>query len=250
MGIATSVTVTDWAAAPGGCSPGDVHVWRINLDRASATFDRLEKVLSPLERERISRFTSADLRRRSATARAALRIILARYVGVAPERLSFDFGPQGKPSLSGCDATIQFNLTHTGSLAFLAVAAEAMGIDAELINPKLEWEELSSRFFAPAEAADIRLLPTSLQVEGFFACWTRKEAYIKALGTGLSAPLDGFRVTVHPHEPPRLLWVRDDHGEARHWFFETLNEAGVAVALAIRRPSATVRRFSFVPPGV
>lgn len=177
-------------------------------------------------------------------------MILARYVHVAPEHLSFDFGPQGKPSLSGCDAAIQFNLTHTGPLAFLAVAAEAVGIDAEIVDPKIGWDDLSREFFAPAEAADIRTLPPSLQVEGFFACWTRKEAYIKALGTGLSAALDGFRVTVHPHEPPRLLWVRDERGEPSHWFFESLSEPGVAAALAIRRPSTTVYRFTFVPPPI
>jgi len=232
-------------AAPGP-SPGEVHIWRIALDCAAA-LPRCEAVLSPEERERAARFKLPELRLRSMVAHGALRMILARYAGAAPEALVFATGAQGKPSLVGKGAMIGFNLTHTGALALVAVAAEgAVGIDAEIINPQTEWEDLSRRFFAPAEAEEICAQLPSRRIAAFFACWTRKEAYIKALGTGLSTPLDSFRVSVDAH--PRLLWVEGREDEPGRWHFADVGEPGVAAALALRRPDATVRRFAFVPP--
>jgi len=231
------------------CTPREVHVWRVELDSVPV-HPGFASVLSQDEQSRAAVFKSADLRRLWTTARVALRMILARYTESSPAKLSFSVDSHGRPSLVGDESKVNFNLTHTGRLALVAVAPDTrVGVDAEIINPDIEWEELANRFFTPAETKDIGVLPRSRRVDAFFACWTRKEAFVKALGTGLSIPLDRFGVTVRPDTPARLLWVQDDFDEPEYWHLENLNEPRIAATLAVRDPSATVRRFDFRPPG-
>jgi 4'-phosphopantetheinyl transferase len=219
------------------------------LDPGPIEFRKLELVLSGEERLRASGFVTELLRRRWTAAHGALRVILAEYVGIPPGSVPLTTDDRGKPKFAGTDPVLSFNLSHTGHLALVAVTAEGwVGVDAEIIRPDIAWEELGRRFFAHAEARQIASLSPEMRVPAFFLCWTRKEAYLKAIGLGLYAPLDKFQVTVRPDEAPRLVWVEGRSEEPLQWSFQDLSEPGVAAALAVRQPNIVVRRFSFPMP--
>jgi len=142
---------------------------------------------------------------------------------------------------------IHFNLSHTAGLALVAVAGNGrVGVDAEIVRPEIEVADLSRRFFAPAEAAEILALSADVRLAAFFTCWTRKEAFVKALGGGLSVPLDRFQVSIRSEKPARLLWL--DGGESDQWSFLDVSEPGVAAALVVEGPAPVLRRMNFVPP--
>ena len=240
------MVVLDWKHRTRCCFPGEIHVWRIELDLEPLAYSVVEAVLSPDERRRAKCFIRDDLRRRWTVAHGALRMILAAYTGTPPGCLVFGTGPWGKPKLKGTASRIGFNLSHTGHLALIAISSEhEVGIDAETIRPNLDWRELSERFFASAEASEIKSLAPEIRIAAFFACWTRKEAFIKAIGRGLSMPLDSFRVTVRPDFPPRLVWLEGNQREPDKWSFEDMSESGVAAAVAVRHHSPSVHRYTF-----
>jgi 4'-phosphopantetheinyl transferase len=162
--------------------------------------------------------------------------------------LVFREEPHGKPVLTWPVEDILFNLSHTGGLALVAIAGSGrVGIDAETVRSEIEVEELSRRFFAPAEAAEILALSPDARLAAFFNCWARKEAFVKALGGGLSVPLDRFQVSVRSDQPARLLWV--DGVESDHqWSFLDLSEPGVAAALVVEGPAPVLQRLNFVAP--
>ncbi len=229
------------------CDPGDVHVWRIALDEAGDSGASLELHLTPDERERAGRFRFDADRRRWSRARAALRVVLARYAGCEPGGLRFELGAFGKPALSAPREALAFNITHTGDVALLALGAAGfqLGIDAEFVRPNVDWSDLSRRFFHPDEARDIHALAAAGQLDAFFTCWTRKEAFVKALGAGLSMPLEDFCVSVLPTEPPAVLTIRGDPHPATQWRLIDLREPGLAATLAVDMPNPTLRRFDF-----
>jgi 4'-phosphopantetheinyl transferase len=159
-------------------------------------------------------------------ARGALRTILSGYLGVNPTLIAFDYGPQGKPFLAVTASDIRFNVTHSHELALIAVSRNReLGVDVECVRPFTWKEQTPEHFFSLREVAALRLLPDDIQQSAFFACWTRKEAYIKARGGGLSIPLDGFDVSVEPNEPAALLEVRNDRGEPLRWSMVELQPA-------------------------
>jgi 4'-phosphopantetheinyl transferase len=234
---------------PSAFAPEEIHVWRVALDDGPPTLAALGAVLSNDERARAARFATEELRRRWMAARGALRVILAGYAGTSPSSLVLVTDADQKPRLSGAGASILFNVTHTGALAFVAVGAQGLlGIDAEMQRADIDWKAVSKQFFAPAEAQEIASLAVQMRVRAFFACWTRKEAYLKALGVGLNMPLDRFQVSTHPDAPPKLLWVDERPDEPAHWSLLDLSEPGVTVALAARMREPIVRRFSFATP--
>ncbi|HLM83480.1 MAG TPA: 4'-phosphopantetheinyl transferase superfamily protein [Terriglobales bacterium] len=199
------------------------------------------------EEERAARFRSLKLRERWTVARGALRCILAQYARCKPDVLVFRAGPHGKPALAWPVEDIHFNLSHTAGLALVAVAGNGrVGVDAEIVRPEIEVADLSRRFFAPAEAAEILALSADVRLAAFFTCWTRKEAFVKALGGGLSVPLDRFQVSIRSEQPARLLWL--DGGESDQWSFLDVSEPGVAAALVVEGPAPVLRRMNFVPP--
>ena len=203
---------------------GEIHVWRIELDQLAAQMEPLAQVLGPDERDRAERFHFERDRQRFVIARGALRFILSRYVGLAPARLRFTYGPYGKPSLATPfnRNELEFNVTHSHNLTLCAVkgAGSELGIDVEYVRPVLEAEQIAGRFFSPAEQASLRACPPDQKLAAFFNCWTRKEAYLKALGEGLSRPLADFDVSLDPGEPARLLQVKGQPEEAGRWFLE------------------------------
>jgi 4'-phosphopantetheinyl transferase len=228
-------------------APGEVHVWRIELDCAERSAAVLRATLSLEEEQRAARFRSLELCARWTVAHGALRCILATYARCEPSVLVYRAGPHGKPALASPVQDIPFNLSHTGGLALVAIAGSGrVGIDAEAVRSTIEVEDLSRRFFAPAEAAEIMALPPNARLAAFFTCWTRKEAFVKALGGGLSVPLDRFRVSIRSDEPARVLWV--DREESDRWSLLDVGEPGVAAAVVVEGPAPVLHRLSFVPP--
>lgn len=229
------------------CAPGEVHVWRIGLNGAATSVAALGAALSVEEEQRAARFRSIELRERWTVAHGALRSILAAYASCEPGALVFREGTHGKPALAWPMEDIPFNFSHTVGLALVAVAGSGrVGIDAERVRPEVEVEDLSRRFFAPAEAAEILALSPDARVAAFFSCWTRKEAFVKALGGGLSVPLNSFQVSVQSDQPARLLWAEGD--ASGRWNLLDLSEPGIAAALVVEGPAPVLRRMSFVPP--
>jgi 4'-phosphopantetheinyl transferase len=228
------------------CASGEVHVWRIALDCAASTVAALRATLSPEEQQRAARFRSIELRERWTVARGALRSILAAYASCEPGALVFREGPHGKPALARPVEDIPFNLSHTDGLTLVAVTESGrVGIDAERIQPEVEVEDLSRRFFAPAEAAEILALSPDARLTAFFTCWTRKEAFVKALGGGLSVPLNRFQVSIRSGQPARLLWAEGEASD--RWNLLDLSEPGVAAALAVEGPAPVLQRMNFAP---
>ncbi len=228
----------------------DLHVWLIPIDAPPDRLARLGAILSPDEQQRAARFHFERDRIRFTAARAALRRILSRYLRCAPADLAFDYSPHGKPALPG-DNPLSFNLSHSGDWAVCAVTlSRRVGVDIELIRPDLASETIAERFFSPREAAELRALPRHEQPAAFFRCWTRKEAFVKARGEGLSLPLDRFDVTLRPGEPPALLRTLDDPREAARWSMAALSAPpGYEATVVVESPpdSSHLRQFSEIP---
>ena len=221
---------------------GTVHVWRISLDQPDEALERFRRTLEPDEIDRAGRFHFEKHRRHFVVARGFLRTVIARYLETQPESLRFSYGAYGKPALAS-EHVLRFNLSHSHEVALLAVALDAeLGVDVEHVRADFASEDIARRFFSRAEVEVFNALPREEQVAAFFRCWTRKEAYIKAIGKGLSQPLDAFDVTLAPGAAPALLRAEDD--DASRWLLSDI-EVGerYAGALAVERPVAQVRFF-------
>lgn len=212
---------------PSTLIPGKVHIWRVFLE-PSGQLEALEQQLSPEELGRANRFYFASDRQHFIVAHAALRTILAGYLGLRARDLSFSITPYGKPFLTDSfpPGRLEFNLSHSGQLALIAVSWNMkIGVDIELIRPDFSGEAIARSYFSKQEVASYLALPEGVRTEAFFACWTRKEAYIKACGEGLSLPLEQFDVSLAPGEPARLLSTRPDAQEAGRWRLMALHPA-------------------------
>jgi 4'-phosphopantetheinyl transferase len=220
--------------------PNDIHVWRCRLFSDLPGRADLEQHLSEDERERAARFRFEPDRRRYLVARAMLRRIVASYVADRPERLRFRYEKHGRPALmpQRPDACVDFNVSHSGELALLAVArSRRIGIDVEKVRADIGSDEIAQRFFSPNEVRALRSLPDELRNMAFFHCWTRKEAYVKACGEGLNIALDSFDVTLAPGTPARFT-----RGVDASWqLLGFLVEPGYPAALAHPGGPADVR---------
>jgi 4'-phosphopantetheinyl transferase len=214
-----------------------VHVWRVPLEVSLAGVNLLSQFLSKDERDRADRFHFDADRNHFIVARAWLRIIIGYYVGVEPAELEFDYSSYGKPSLAKPLAEftgLHFNLAHSADLALVGVTLRRqIGIDLERISNTVAYEEVARRFFSSSEIACLSSLPQTARLRAFFNCWTRKEAFIKAKGHGLSLDLDQFDVSLDEEEAA-LLRTRWDPTEAEHWSLRTLEVgSGYVAALAV-----------------
>jgi 4'-phosphopantetheinyl transferase len=212
----------------------EVHIWRGSLSRRPGEIARLRDLLTPDEYGRADRYRFERDRSRYIVGRATLRLLLARYLDAAPNELEFGYGEFDKPYLDGGPS---FNLSHSGAVALYAFAAAGeLGVDVELDDADLSRELIAERFFSPAEVSVLRSLPAGVQRRAFLTCWTRKEAFIKARGDGLSLALDSFDVTLAPSIPAALLRTAWCEEEAGQWSIEDLSDrrAGYIAAVALR----------------
>jgi len=239
-----------WPAPPSVpvLSHHEVHVWCIPLQWRQQDIRSLLEILSGDERERADRFHLEEIRNHFIAARAVLRIILGCYLQVEPSNLRFKYGPQGKPALDGksLSGELCFNLSHCAGIALYAFTrSRAVGIDVESFSPRRFDQEIADRFFSRREGTALRALPEDQQDEGFFNCWTRKEAYIKARGKGLSISLDSFDVSLVPEEPASLLATREDPTGAAQWSLHHLEPCtGFVGALAVEGHDWRLRLWS------
>ncbi len=233
-----------WHVPPADLTLGDdeIHVWRVHLALTAGDILALRRTLAADELARAKRFHFQEDRQRFIAARGALRDILGRYLQRPPQEVRFRYSAHGKPLLAAAhaqedpaDPHLQFNLAHAGDLALVAVARRRpVGVDIERFRPDISQELLAARTFSPREQAQLQALPAGLQTQGFFNCWTRKEAYVKARGEGLSLPLDQFDVSLAPGEPAQLLHVAGDPQEAARWtLMELAPGPDHAAALAV-----------------
>ena len=222
-----------------GCSfqllNNDVHIWTMPAKASDAVVAQFERVLSEDEAQRAARFRFSHLRDSFVITHGVLRHLLGRYLGVDPPRICFSYGDKGKPGVASA-ANLQFNLTHSGDMAAVAFTTGCqLGIDAEHIRPVEEMQQIANHYFASEESAELMLLPENEREPAFFRCWTRKEAYIKAIGDGLSCALDSFQVTLLPNVPPRLVHIGGDRVAAEMWSLHDLClSPDYAAALAYR----------------
>ncbi len=214
-----------------------IHIWRATLDLPSSGFQDLQRTLSIDEYARADRFRHHRDRNRFIVARGLLRVILASYLQRDPSRLRFRYGPHGKPALNmkSTGEAPSFNLAHSDGIALYAVTrGRELGVDLERIRPDRADTEVAKHFCSPMEMAALRALPKDRRPEAFFACWTRKEAYIKARGGGLSISLKQFSVAISGEESPVLLHHDGNHSERSRWSLLGLNlYQGWAAALAV-----------------
>jgi len=217
-------------------------VWRIALDQDDETLQRFRNTLEVGELNRAGRFHFEQHRRHFIVARGFLRSVVAQYLGSQPEALRFEYGAYGKPALAP-GHTLRFNLSHSNAVALLAVALDAaIGVDVEHIRADFATEDIARRYFSRAEVEVFNSLQPEERVAAFFRCWTRKEAYIKAIGKGFSQALDAFDVTLAPGTAPALLRAEED--DASRWFLTDVEVGeGYAGALMVERPVAEVRFF-------
>lgn len=221
-----------------------LHFWRLT---DAETADTLARHLSKDEAARAARFVFEKDRIAYRIGRGRLREILGAATGQAPGALGFSYGSHGKPFLPGGPA---FNLSHSDGLACLAIAARVLGADIEA-HREIE-EGVAERFFSPQEFATLSALPPEEWTPGFFRCWTRKEAVVKAMGDGLSIPLDRFDVTLRPGEPARMTRLDPAHGALAGWRLAHLDLGpGMAGALAMETGGDTLApEIREVPEGL
>ncbi len=237
--------------------PGEVHLWRLDLRADGAELECCRGLLTEQEIQRASRFRFDRHRRRFSVRRAQLRLLLASYLGIEPQAVEFRIGEREKPFLTeeltrGLAEPLEFNLSDSEDVAFVGfkVGVE-LGVDVEIVRPMPDARSISRSFFAEheqqvlAEEADGEVDAT------FFRCWTRKEAYIKAVGQGLAVPLDSFTVTMKKQDPARFLQFADQVGEEEHWTLEHLEpEPSIFVAVAARQQNLKIRSFTAPAPTV
>jgi 4'-phosphopantetheinyl transferase len=227
----------------------EVHVWRARLDQPQSLTGFFAS-LAPDEKGRAARFHFQRDREHFIIARGLLRALLSRYLNVRPADLSFSYSAHGKPFLvSQHGGVVRFNVSHSHGLALLAFTqGRDLGVDVEQIRPEVAGEQIAERFFSACEVAALRALPASQQAEAFFNCWTRKEAYIKARGEGLSLPLHQFDVSLAPGEPAALLRTRISANEASRWsMIELAPGASYKAALVVERRDWQLRCWQWKP---
>ncbi|HEY7141946.1 MAG TPA: 4'-phosphopantetheinyl transferase superfamily protein [Methylomirabilota bacterium] len=219
-----------------GTSPGAVDVVAWWLDAEPAVVDELARSLSPDERARARRFRATRPRDAYIVGRGRLRELLGLVVGCPPAAVRLVGGPGGKPRLAGAvGERVRFNVAHSSALMLCAVAvARDVGVDVERVDESADWEDIAARSFAAAERRALAVLPGARQRAAFFACWTRKEAVIKATGEGLGRPLDSFVVSVAP-DRAEMLSCAPALGAPDSWFLAPVPvPSSYCAAVAVR----------------
>jgi 4'-phosphopantetheinyl transferase len=214
----------------------DIEVVTTQLTAGTDALCVLAGLLSDAERERASRLVFDRDRRRFIVSRVRLRQLLAERLGVPPESLEFAYGAYGKPAiaLGPADPDLRFNVSHCDDLAVYAFSCGLdVGVDVEAVRALPEADRIAAHFFSPRENDAYRALDPRDKPLGFFNCWTRKEAFIKALGDGLCHPLDGFDVSLAPDERAAILRVGATAGDECGWRMESFAPSPGFVAAVV-----------------
>lgn len=202
---------------------GDIHIWHAS-PVTHALYPEAQELLSKDEKERMARFRYEPDRHNFLFCRSMLRILLASYLGCPPAELRFAYSAHGKPSLASSSRALEFNLSHTEGRVLLAVClGHRVGVDVERIRRNFAALDIANRFFSEAEKKALRETPEESVHDAFFHCWTRKEAFVKARGDGLSCPLASFDVSITQEDDEVSLTIRGESAEAQRWQLWSLN---------------------------
>ncbi len=206
----------------------EVHIWRASLSADESALGESWEILSEDEKARAERFYFERDKHRFVLARAGLRTLLGQYANRPAGAIPLQYGPSGKPCLPSSFG-LEFNLSHSLDAALFAVARHPVGVDLEAIRPVEYALSVAEGFFAPSEIAALRLAPADQLSAAFLRCWTRKEAYVKACGDGLSRPLESFAVGL------------DGDPELGNWRLYNIDAGpGFLAALAVDCSNATL----------
>lgn len=231
------VSPPSWARPPSvlRLDADAIHLWQASLTLEPGLLTALHATLSSEEKTRAERFSTGNIRDRYIAGRGLLRNLLGRYLGESPDRIRFRYSEHGKPELTK-GLYLSFNLSHTRDRVLYAVAGgQRIGVDIECVDRPAQSDRLrlAKRFFSQREYNDLRQTPRAERNEAFLRCWTRKEAFVKALGQGLTCPLDQFDVTLTRDEPAVLLATRWDASEAARWSMAHIEPASDVVGAVV-----------------
>lgn len=226
-----------------------VHLWIVSLDVSESCVLSMRQLLSADELVKSDRFYFERDRTHYTVCRGVLRELLSRYLNIPACELVFSYGTHGKPVIQMGHNQVHFNVSHSAGLAIIGVTkGQHIGVDVEHIRPGLDTMSIAQRFFSTFEFTQLKMLPEELRQEAFFACWTRKEAFIKARGDGLSLPLENFDVSIDPREQPQLLAVRSLAEEVSEWYmYQMQPQPNYISAIAVKglMSEVSVYRWSF-----
>ncbi len=223
-----ALSLPDWEIAPPSLqlTSGEVHVWRASFHQLMPLLNHFRSLISHDELMKSDRYRFQDNREEYIIARGLLRHLLGSYLGESPRSLRFFYNPYGKPALSNeaGENRLTFNLSHAhGYVLYVFTRGREVGIDVERVRAEAAHDGVAERFFSKKEVSTLRTLPRHAQPIGFFNCWTRKEAYIKARGEGLTIPLNQFDVSLVPGKPAALLESRVDPADTSRWTLKSLD---------------------------
>ncbi len=239
---------TDWqdSNAPTDIPTDEIHLWWTNFNVSEEDLDILRGYLTASERDRWMNFRFSLKRNQYEISRAVLRCVLSRYLDQDPASIQISTTHQGKPYLVK-DTGLYFNLAHAADHAVIAVGhVKKLGVDLEEVNQDRNVENLARRVFSQLELEEYLSLPVEKRTAGFFNGWTRKEAYLKAMGVGIGASLREFAVSLAPEKPPKLIWVKGQPVEPQCWSIQHLERhPGMIGALAVRQIDIQWKEFDF-----
>jgi 4'-phosphopantetheinyl transferase len=245
-----SRSCASWSRAPSPLTfpAGRVDVWSMRLDEPAGAGAETS-LLSADEILRAGRFHFEKDRVHFSRCRSALRQLLACYLQIPAAEVRFQYLTSGKPQLVAEQnpRSLQFNVSHSGGMALIAVGGEhRLGVDIERIRDDVDTGSLAERFFSLRERAGLQLLPDHLRVQGFFACWSRKEAFLKATGEGLSFPLADFSVTTHPNLEAALEEIRGNIRARKEWFLADLGVMdGYRATVAVEADPCRIETYAW-----
>ena len=243
----TPIRISELDASGLALGRDEVHLWHIALDEHRV--ESLHPLLNTEESVRANRFHFDRDRNHFTVARAALRKLLSTYLRIDASEVQLSYGEMGKPFLDGHADDLSFNLAHSGGRALYGFSrGRDLGVDLEIIREDFTGEDIARRFFSATEVVALESVAPELRKDAFFNCWTRKEAYIKARGEGLSMPLDCFDVSLAPGEPAALLKNHEDEGELARWEMRSIPVAvGFVAAIVVEGHDWELKTFTLEP---
>lgn len=206
----------------------DLHIWKSSLNVDNQRFQFLKSLLSKDELRRAERFYFDKDKKQFVVGRGILRVLLGTYLEVNPQKLEFQYNKYGKPFIQNrCRTNLHFNLSHSKDMLVLAFTKNAnVGVDIEYLRSDFDVVRLARQFFSKREVNELLTTPTDLLKIAFLNCWTRKEAFIKAKGKGLSIPLNKFDVSLFPGKPAVLRYFFENPKEISQWFLHEVKNIG------------------------